>query len=169
VLSGGSNSEQSIPYSWRRKFQPDLDRSSCGRENNIDPILPAAISAHESGGWKSRIARQKNNWLGLMTRSGAKSFGTPEESIFCAADLLNRKPFKGRDSLSQIAPIYCTKNPGHWKAPFFIMRSSHSYEHRRGRTNQKKCLLLAYAMQNGIEPSLQQFLFDCESFYIEDD
>jgi hypothetical protein len=30
--------------------------------------------------------------------------------------LLNRKPFKGRDTLRQIAPIYCTKNPGHWKA-----------------------------------------------------
>ena len=60
-----------------------------------------------------------------MTGSGAKSFGTPEESIFSifyAAELLNRKPFKGRDTLSQIAPIYCTKNPGHWKAsvPFFI-------------------------------------------------
>ena len=54
-----------------------------------------------------------------MTGSGAKSFGTPEESIFSifyAAELLNRKPFKGRDTLSQIAPIYCTKNPGHWKA-----------------------------------------------------
>jgi hypothetical protein len=54
--------------------------------------------------------------MGLMTGSGAKSFETPEESIFYAAGLLNRKPFKGRDTLSQIAPIYCTKNPGHWKA-----------------------------------------------------
>jgi hypothetical protein len=82
----------------------------------IDPVLLAAISAHESGGWKSRIARQKNNWMGLMTRRGAKSFGSPRESIFYAADLLNRKPFKGRNTLSQIAPIYCRKSPGHWKA-----------------------------------------------------
>lgn len=50
-----------------------------------------------------------------MTRSGAKSFGKPEESIFYAAELLNRKPFKSRNTLSEIAPIYCTKNPGHWK------------------------------------------------------
>jgi hypothetical protein len=53
--------------------------------------------------------------MGLMTRSGAKSFGRPEESIFYAAELLNRKPFKSRNTLSEIAPIYCRKNPGHWK------------------------------------------------------
>ena len=102
--------EKKVPVGYGQVFV------QAGRENNIDPVLLAAISAYESGGWKSRIARQKNNWMGLMTRSGAKSFGTPEESIFYAAELLNRKPFKGRDTLSQIAPIYCTKNPGHWKA-----------------------------------------------------
>ena len=102
--------EKKVPVGYGRVFV------QAGRENNIDPALLAAISALESGGWKSRIARQKNNWMGLMTGSGAKSFETPEESIFYAAGLLNRKPFKGRDTLSQIAPIYCTKNPGHWKA-----------------------------------------------------
>jgi Mannosyl-glycoprotein endo-beta-N-acetylglucosaminidase len=87
-----------------------------GRQYNIDPVVLAAISAHESGGWKSRVARKKNNWMGLMTRKGAKSFGTPEESIFYAAGLLNRGPFKGRNTLSQIAQIYCAKSPGRWKA-----------------------------------------------------
>jgi hypothetical protein len=81
--------------------------------NPIDPILLAAISIHETGRWKSRIARQKNNWMGLMTPSGAKSFGTAKESIFYAAKLLNRKPFKSRNTLSEIAPVYCTKNPRH--------------------------------------------------------
>jgi hypothetical protein len=102
--------EKKVPVGYGQVFV------QAGRENNIDPVLLAAISAHESGRWKSRIARQKNNWMGLMTRSGAKSFGTPEDSIFYAAELLNQKPFKGRDTLNQIAPIYCTKNPGHWKA-----------------------------------------------------
>jgi hypothetical protein len=87
-----------------------------GRQNNIDPVVLATISAHESGAWKSRIARKNNNWMGLMTRRGPKSFGTPKESIFYAAKLLNQKQFKDRDTLSQIAPIYCANRPGRWKA-----------------------------------------------------
>jgi hypothetical protein len=102
--------EKTVPVGYGQVFV------QAGRENNIDPVLLAAISTHESGRWKSRTARQKNNWMGLMTRSGAKNFGRPEESIFYAAELLNRKPFRSRNTLSEIAPIYCTKNPGHWKA-----------------------------------------------------
>ena len=79
-----------------------------GRQNNIDPLILAAISAHESGGWKSRAARIKNNWMGLLTSSGAKRFPTPEASIFCAAQLLNRKPLRTtplfRASLPSTAP-----------------------------------------------------------------
>jgi hypothetical protein len=102
--------EKTVPIGYGQVFV------QAGRENNIDPVVLAAISIHESGRWKSRIARQNNNWMGLMTQSGAKSFGTAEESIFYAAKLLNRKPFKSRNTLSEIAPVYCTKNPGHWKA-----------------------------------------------------
>jgi len=87
-----------------------------GRKNNIDPLFLAAISAHESGQWKSRVARRKNNWMGLMSRRGLKSFGTPRESIFYAAKLLNREPFQGRNTLSEIAPIYCAKNPRYWES-----------------------------------------------------
>ena len=101
--------EKTVPVGYGQAFV------QAGRENNIDPILLAAISTHESGRWKSRTARQKNNWMGLMTRGGAKSFGKPEDSIFYAAGLLNRKPFKSRNTLSAIAPIYCAKSPGHWK------------------------------------------------------
>ena len=101
--------EKKVPTGYGQVFV------KAGRENNIDPVVLAAISAHESGGWKSRIARQKNNWMGLITRRGAKSFGTPEESIFYAAKLLNRKPFKDRNTLSQIAPIYSAARPGYWK------------------------------------------------------
>ena len=54
--------------------------------------------------------------MGLMTRRGARSFGAPKESIFYAAKLLNRKPFKDRNTLSQIAPIYCANRPAYWKA-----------------------------------------------------
>jgi Mannosyl-glycoprotein endo-beta-N-acetylglucosaminidase len=102
--------ERKVPIGYGEVFV------QAGQQNNIDPVVLAAISAHESGKWKSRIARKNNNWMGLMTRRGPKSFGTPKESIFYAAKLLNQKPFKDRDTLSQIAPIYCANRPGHWKA-----------------------------------------------------
>jgi Mannosyl-glycoprotein endo-beta-N-acetylglucosaminidase len=86
-----------------------------GRQNNIDPVILAAISALESGAWKSHAARRKNNWMGLVARSGPKRFSTPEASIFYAAELLNRKPFIGHSSLASIAPIYCATNPKAWK------------------------------------------------------
>ena len=102
--------EKKVPIGYGEVFV------QAGRQNNLDPVALAAISAHESGGWKSRVARQKNNWMGLRTRRGAKSFRTPEESIFYAAKLLNRKPFKDRNTLGQIAPIYCANRPGYWEA-----------------------------------------------------
>ena len=85
------------------------------RENNIDPILLAAISAHESGAWKSAAARHKNNWMGLTTRFGTKRFVTSEQSIYYAAELLNRRPFKGHNTLSELSSIYCATNPGYWR------------------------------------------------------
>ena len=109
--------EKKVPIGYGRVFL------QAGRQNDIDPVVLAAISAHESGGWKSRIARRKNNWMGLMTRRGPRSFGTPEESIFYAAKLLNRKPFKDRNTLSQIAPIYCADRPDYWKAS--VLRWEH--------------------------------------------
>ena len=88
-----------------------------GRANNIDPLLLAAISAHESGAWKSAArASTKNNWMGLMTRFGAKRFASSEQSIYYAAELLNRRPFKGRNTLSEIASVYCATNPSYWKS-----------------------------------------------------
>jgi mannosyl-glycoprotein endo-beta-N-acetylglucosaminidase len=109
--------EKKVPIGYGRVFL------QAGRQNDIDPVVLAAISAHESGAWKSRIARRKNNWMGLMTRRGARSFGTPEESIFYAAKLLNRKPFKDRNTLSEIAPIYCAERPGYWEAS--VLRWEH--------------------------------------------
>ena len=102
--------EKKVPTGYGRVFV------QAGRQYNIDPVVLAAISAHESGRWKSRTARKRNNWMGLMTRRGARNFATPQESIFYAAELLNRRPFKGRNTLSQIAPIYCATCPGRWKA-----------------------------------------------------
>jgi hypothetical protein len=102
--------ERKVPRGYGQVFV------EAGLENDIDPVFLAAISAHESGQWKSRIARRKNNWMGLMSRRGPKSFEAPRESIFYAAKLLNRKPFQGRNSLSEIAPIYCAKNPRYWES-----------------------------------------------------
>ncbi|MBV8816272.1 MAG: glucosaminidase domain-containing protein [Verrucomicrobia bacterium] len=102
--------EKKVPAGYGKVFV------EAGRRNNIDPILLAAISAHESGAWKSRAARVKNNWMGLMARSGTKRFAASQDSIFYAAQLLNRRPFVGRNTLSQIASIYCATNPSYWKS-----------------------------------------------------
>jgi Mannosyl-glycoprotein endo-beta-N-acetylglucosaminidase len=102
--------EKRVPRGYGRFFV------EAGRQYNLDPILLAAISAHESAAWKSLAARKKNNWMGLRTSSGAKRFARSEESIYYAAQLLNRKPFKGRNTLNQIAAIYCASNPANWKA-----------------------------------------------------
>jgi hypothetical protein len=114
--------EKKVPAGYGRVFV------EAGRQYNLDPILLAAISGHESGAWKSKAARLKNNWMGLMTGRGTKRFAKSEESIFYAAQLLNRKPFKGRNTLSQIAAVYCASNPGYWKACVL------DWEHRLGAT-----------------------------------
>jgi hypothetical protein len=101
--------EKKVPQGFGKVFV------EAGRQNNIDPLFLAAISAHESGAWKSKTARIKKNWMGLMTRRGSKRFVTPEASIFYAAALLNRKPFKGHNSPGSIASIYCATNPASWK------------------------------------------------------
>jgi mannosyl-glycoprotein endo-beta-N-acetylglucosaminidase len=101
--------EKKVPVGYGRIFV------EAGRQYNLDPVLLAAISAHESGAWKSVAARRKNNWMGLMTSRGARRFSKSEESIYYAAELLNRRPFKGRNTLSQIAAVYCASNPAYWR------------------------------------------------------
>src|SRR6202040_1859047 len=102
--------EKKVPTGYGRIFV------EAGQHYNIDPILLAAISAHESGAWKSAAARHKNNWMGLMTRFGTKRFASSEQSIYYAAELLNRRPFKGRNTLSEIASVYCATNPSYWRS-----------------------------------------------------
>jgi hypothetical protein len=102
--------ERKVPKGYGRIFV------EAGRQYNLDPVFLAAISAHESGAWRSQAAQYKNNWMGLMTGHGTKRFAKSEESIYYAAQLLNRKPFKGRNTLSQIAAVYCATNPAHWKS-----------------------------------------------------
>jgi Mannosyl-glycoprotein endo-beta-N-acetylglucosaminidase len=101
--------EKKVPAGYGQVFV------EAGRQYHLDPLLLAAISAHESGAWKSKAARNKNNWMGLRTARGPKRFARSEESIYYAAALLNRKPFKGRNTLSQIAAVYCASNPGYWR------------------------------------------------------
>ena len=101
--------ERKVPAGYGKVFV------EAGRANNIDPILLAAISAHESGAWKSAAARHKNNWMGLMTNYGARRFARSEQSIYYAAELLNRRPFRGHNTLSELASIYCATNPSYWR------------------------------------------------------
>ncbi|MBV8815308.1 MAG: glucosaminidase domain-containing protein [Verrucomicrobia bacterium] len=122
--------ERKVPKGYGQVFV------QAGRQNDVDPVFLAAISAHESGQWKSKIARQKNNWMGLMSRRGPKSFGSPRESIFYAAKLLNRKPFQGRNSVSEIAPIYCAKNPKYWESS--VLHWKHELQEGQTAANERE-------------------------------
>jgi len=68
------------PVDLEKKVQTGYGRVfvEAGRQYNLDPILLADISAHESGAWKSAAARDKNNWMGLRTSRGAKRFSKSE-------------------------------------------------------------------------------------------
>jgi hypothetical protein len=101
--------EQHVPAGYGKVFL------EAGREYHIDPLFLAAISAHETGRWKSKAARKRNNWMGLISRGSAKRFSKPADSIFYAARLLNRRPFKNRNTLGTIAPVYCTEGTANWK------------------------------------------------------
>lgn len=101
--------DKKVPHGFGQVFV------DAARKNNIDPLILAAISAHESGAWKSKAARVKHNWMGLMARGKTKHFTTPNDSIYYAADLLNHAPFKSRNTLSGIACVYCASNPASWK------------------------------------------------------
>lgn len=50
-------------------------------EKGMDPYLAAAISAHETANGKSNAARVKNNFGGIMCRSGLCSYSTKEAGI----------------------------------------------------------------------------------------
>lgn len=50
-------------------------------EKGMDPYLAAAISAHETANGKSNAAKVKNNFGGIMCRSGLCSYSTKEAGI----------------------------------------------------------------------------------------
>lgn len=50
-------------------------------EKGMDPYLAAAISAHETANGKSSAARNKNNFGGIMCKSGLCTYSTKEVGI----------------------------------------------------------------------------------------
>src|SRR5258707_12923422 len=70
--------EKKVPSGYGRIFV------EAGQQYNIDPILLAPISAHESGAWKRAAPRSKNNWMGLMTSRGPKRFSKSTASLYYA-------------------------------------------------------------------------------------
>lgn len=50
-------------------------------EKGMDPYLAAAISAHETANGKSSAARVKNNFGGIMCRTGLCTYSTKEAGI----------------------------------------------------------------------------------------
>ena len=119
--------DKKVPHGFGQVFV------DAARKNNIDPLILAAISAHESGAWKSKAARVKHNWMGLMAQGKTKHFAPPNDSIYYGADLLNRAPFKSRNTLSGIACLYCASNPASWKKE--VLRWRHQLELHETRPN----------------------------------
>jgi hypothetical protein len=98
-----TGSEQSIPSSSRGKFQEDTDRASCKQDARTISIQFSSPR------------------FPLMNQANGRV-----ESLDRAAKLLTRKPFQGRSTLTEIARIYCTKDPAHWKSS--VLQWKHELE-----------------------------------------
>jgi hypothetical protein len=78
-----------------------------GRKHDVDPVLLAAISRHETGNWTSK-AFQRGNAMGISGSGGPRSFARAEDSIEKMAKQLASPTgyYKNADTLRQLWSIY---------------------------------------------------------------
>ncbi|MBT9449544.1 glucosaminidase domain-containing protein [Akkermansia glycaniphila] len=94
-------------------LRPAIRKSAV--EHGIDPVLMEAIIRFESGNGKSKAARQKNNFGGLMRkRGGLQKFETPEQGVEAVAVLLEKYRASGLTSVESIGRRYCRRSTGRW-------------------------------------------------------
>lgn len=71
-------------------------------------VLVVAISAHETGWWKSDLFKNSNNFGGLCGSKGFYSYDTFEEGLEAMVNLLQNNYFeKGLDTIEKIGAKYC--------------------------------------------------------------
>lgn len=70
--------------------------------------LLIAISKHETGNWTSSAFKNKNNFGGLMGKSGLKSYSSFDDGLDAFVSLLKNRYFdKGLTTIEKIQPVYC--------------------------------------------------------------
>lgn len=77
-------------------------------ENDLNPLMVAAIIKHESGNGTSRAIRIQNNIAGFMGNRGLMTFYNINNSIDFMASLLKKHYIdQGLNTLEKIQPKYC--------------------------------------------------------------
>ena len=75
---------------------------------NKQAYLLIAISRHETGNWTSSAFKNKNNFGGLMSSNGLKSYSSFDEGLEAFVSLLKNRYFnKGLTTIEKIQPVYC--------------------------------------------------------------
>lgn len=70
--------------------------------------LLIAISRHETGNWTSSAFKNKNNFGGLMGKSGLKSYSSFDDGLDAFVSLLKNRYFnKGLTTIEKIQSVYC--------------------------------------------------------------
>ena len=71
-------------------------------------LLVVAISKHETGNWTSSAFKNKNNFGGMMCKTGLATYKSFDEGLNKFTTLLNDYYFaKGRNTIEKIGAIYC--------------------------------------------------------------
>lgn len=71
-------------------------------------LIVVSISKHETGNWTSKAFNQKNNFGGVMCRTGLRTYSSFEEGLDSFVNLLKNNYFgKGLNTIEQIGAKYC--------------------------------------------------------------
>lgn len=76
------------------------------KEYGVNGMFCLGVARAESGMGSSSIAKNKNNYFGIMGSNGAVSYSSGEECIMSFGRLMNKSIYKGK-TIEQIGPIYC--------------------------------------------------------------
>ncbi|HEL8271256.1 TPA: glucosaminidase domain-containing protein, partial [Listeria monocytogenes] len=77
------------------------------KQYQIDPVLLAAISFHETGWGTSNMVKTKNNVGGMMSASGGMVFASLDEGIERMANTVHNRIFKdGKNTIEALGSVY---------------------------------------------------------------
>jgi hypothetical protein len=96
---------ESLPPQARHLAQSFID---AGRRHNIDPLVLAAISRHETANFTSSAFRNKNNAMGVSDRRGPRRMQSHQQSIDYMAQRLASPtgPYRNAQNLRQLWHVY---------------------------------------------------------------